>query len=192
MKALKITGIVLAVLIVVYFSLGIITPSYSYSSQVIIERPIAHTWKVFTDPDNTGKWLEGFKSIETIEGEPMTVGSKFRIVFLQDGEEFEMLETMTAIDENERFAFDLETEVHTGSVDIRFSELDSMQTEITAVTVSEGKNLFMKSMFVLMKGYFQSMSDQQYAKLKEVIEATEMTEELEAEENLESTEASEE
>ena len=37
------------------------------------------------DESKMGEWLEGYKSMEVLEGEPLTVGSKHKMIFEEDG-----------------------------------------------------------------------------------------------------------
>ncbi|MCY4527651.1 MAG: SRPBCC family protein [Chloroflexi bacterium] len=56
-----------------------------YTVSVEANRPIDHAWAVLVDDSRMGEWLQGYKSTETLEGEPLTIGSKHRVVFDEGG-----------------------------------------------------------------------------------------------------------
>jgi len=131
-------------------------------------------YEVFTNPDNTAKWLKGFLRFEVIDGEPMTVGSKFRVILNNNGEIVTIIETMTAIENNKRFAFELESDVHLGHTDITFTAFDSETTLVRSTNEVEAKTALMRSIFVIMKPYFQTVSDKQFATIKKLAESSDV------------------
>jgi len=102
----------------------------------------------------------------------MTVGSKFRVILNNNGEIVTIIETMTAIEKNKRFAFDLESDVHLGHTDITFAALDSETTLVRSTNEVEAKTALMRSIFVIMKPYFQTVSDKQFKTIKKLSESS--------------------
>lgn len=174
MRILKWVGGILAAIVVIFFLIGVFVPTFTYVSRIEVNAPVEHAWAVFNDESRVGEWMTGFKSIETISGNPNEVGSKFRLVFEEDGKEIVMTETMTAFEPHERFAFDLVNEVMNVNVDIRFASSGG-KTEITATSLVDGNNIFWKSLLPLFKSGFEDRSQEMYDKLKTLIETTEVS-----------------
>ncbi len=171
MRILKWLGLLLLVLVVGFLAAGLIRPNVSYENKVTVNAPVERAYSVFVDESNMDKWMPTLQRIENISGAPLEVGSKWKLIFEEEGETIEVLEEMTAIDANERFAFNLETEPFLGTVDIRFTAIDSATSEIKAVTTMDGKNLIWKSLLALSKSMMETRSQEQYEMLKKAIEA---------------------
>ena len=108
--------------------------------------------------------------METISGNPGEVGSKYRMIFVENGEEMVIMEEVTAFQENELFAFTLDADPLISDVEVKFRGNES-KTEITATNHVEGKNLLWKSMLRIMKSMIANRGQEQYDKLKEIIES---------------------
>jgi hypothetical protein len=79
MKILKYVALAIALLIVLFLVAMLLTPATHYETRVEVNRPATLTWRVLTDDSRMGEWLEGFKSIETLSGQPHVVGSRSAI-----------------------------------------------------------------------------------------------------------------
>jgi len=97
-----------------------------------------------------GDWLTGFESMETISGNPGEVGSKYRMIFVENGDEMVIMEEVTAFQEKNLFGFTLDADPLISDVEVKFTG-DESKTEITATIHVEGKNLLWKSTLRLMK-----------------------------------------
>ncbi|MCG8605812.1 SRPBCC family protein [bacterium] len=171
MKILKWLLGILAALAVVFFLIGVFVPSFSYETQIVVDRPVEHAFAVFTDESKMGDWMTGFKSIETISGNPNEVGSQYRVIIEENGEEMEMIETVTAFEKNKLFAFKLLNDLMYVDAEIKFSE-EMGKTKITSSNQVEGRNILWKSMLPLFKSSLESRSQQVYENLKQLIEKT--------------------
>jgi len=171
MKLLKYFGIFLIVVLVAFLLVGIFAPTFTYESRVVVNAPVEQSWAVFSDPSRMGEWLVGFKSIETVSGQPDSVGSKYKMVFEENGRLMKMTETVTAIKPNELFAFTLDARPMIDKVEVRFSG-DGEKTEIVAMNHIEGKNLIWKSILRLSKSNMKKRGQEVYNKLKNLIEAS--------------------
>ena len=94
-----------------------------FSVSVEVDKPIQHCWDILMDESRMAEWAIGFQSIETIEGEPMTVGSKHRMVFEERGKELVFIETVKVIDPPREFTFDLDHEVMNSTVSMTLKVL---------------------------------------------------------------------
>ena len=172
MKALKYILGILVLLILAFFTLGMLNPELAYESRTQVNAPVEHAFAVFQDPDHMDEWLEGLKRIEMISEGDARVGSKSLLVVEENGEVMELTEVVTAFKQNELYAFTLDADVLTAQVDIRFVAKDSLNTEIIARTTSKGKNLMWRSILSLAKANIQQQDQDSYTRLKAVIEAT--------------------
>lgn len=175
MKALRIIGGILLLIVIAFFLIGVISPQTTYENSITIEKPVEIVWDVFTDEEKMDQWLVGMQSIETLEGEAMTEGSRYRLVFVMEGEQMDITEQVTQVKENELFAFTLESDPLTSDVAIHFKPVDSNTTELKAITTSEGKGMLWKPIITLSSSVMQQQSQQSYVKLKELIESPEDT-----------------
>ncbi len=171
MKILKISLGVIAALVAIFFLLGVFTPKVSYSTEVEVNKSLNESWAVFMDESKASQWVEGLEGMELLSGTKNEVGATSKITIVQNGETMEMTEEVMAIKEMEQYALKFEMDVMTNQVDIKFAAKDDNTTIITTNAIAEGKGMFMRSMFALMKGAFKDQNDKMYNRLKEEIEA---------------------
>ena len=170
MKILKWVGIIVGVLIVGFLAIGVITPDFSYHNSVTVNAPVEKAYSVFTDESKMSEWLTGLQRIENVSGAPLEAGSKWKLVFDEGGRTIEVLEEVTAVDPNQRFAFNIDTEPFAGTVDIRFAAIDSTTCKIDATSTVDGKNMVWKSVLALSKSMMTDRAQEQYGLLKRLIE----------------------
>jgi uncharacterized membrane protein len=65
-----------------------------YKIELEINLPIDDMLELFQDMDFMKKWQTGFVSLEVLEGEPGTVGSKSKLVYVNKGKTSEIIETI--------------------------------------------------------------------------------------------------
>lgn len=170
-KFLKIAVGLLLLLFVLFLGVGLLSSSFEYENRITIERTPEQVWTVFTDQERMGDWLDGFVRIENLSGNPMEVGSRWKLVFDMDGEVVELIEEMTVIEPNRRFAFNLETDPFSGTTDVRLTP-SGEHTELVATSTVIGRNIFMRAFMRIMKGYFEKQAQKSYDKLKVLAEAS--------------------
>ena len=170
MRYLKYIVIFLVVASATFLAIGFLSPSVTYETTVLVDKPVAHSFSVFNNPFNAKKWLPGFVSMRPISGLPNQVGSKYEMVFEENGEEFILQEKMTGFERNKLFAFDMSNEFLVSKVKIIFEEEDG-KTRITSFTETIAKNFIFRSLFPFMKSQFQERERESYAKLKRLIES---------------------
>ncbi len=169
MKLLKRTGIFFAILVLVYLVLMFVIPPSSFQVQVTVNRPPAVAWKVFNDETRMGEWLIGFQSMDLIAGEKGAVGSRYRMVFIDEGETIEMEEEMLTVVPEKEFSFVLRNDFIEAEVMIRLEAADA-GTLITSDNKVTGVGLIAPLMPLLV-GSMQERQIEQYQLLKGIIEA---------------------
>ncbi|NNE99316.1 MAG: SRPBCC family protein [Pyrinomonadaceae bacterium] len=155
--------------VVIFFAPAFLKPKLNYENTVSINKPPAEVWEKMMESENMGKWLKGFKSIETLSGEPGTVGSKYKIVIEEDGNRFEAIETVTEVVEDKRFAFTLDGEVLTNDVVVSLAD-KGLTTEYTQAETVEGKGFLMRAMFFWLQSEFSGRSKESLESFKKFAE----------------------
>ncbi len=174
MKALKILGFLLLGLILAFFLFGILCPSFSYGHEITVNKPIEEAWAVHQDASKYNQWLDGFKSIELLEGEQSAVGSKYKVVVDLDGENpFEMIETIKSIKENDHIELQFDSDFSIFDQKAEFQTKDG-KTAVKTTNTVHGKGIINRSMFAAMHilgGTFQKQEEKHINALKTVIES---------------------
>ena len=144
-------------------------PEIEYEAEVTVNESPAKSWKVFTDTTKMSDWVLNFKSIETIKETPEKVGSKYLLTVVDDGEEYEMTETVTSYITEKYYSLLLENDMLINNVDYSFEALGD-KTRIITTHKLKGKDILMKAIFPLMKGMFIDQASEDLEKLKGLIE----------------------
>jgi lipopolysaccharide export LptBFGC system permease protein LptF len=170
MKYLKYLLGIIAILVLLFIAKGILTPTISYSSEIVVDKSVKEAWAVMNDESKISQWLKGINNIEPISGEKGTVGAVTRYTFSENGQESTVLETVTSIKPNEHIAMDFEMEgVMNMDYKLDFIDKDG-KTLIKSSTITEGDGMFMRSMVSFMKGSMQTQEDENMNNLKKLIE----------------------
>ena len=167
-KLLKYFILTIVIVILSFFSVGLIHPSYSYTNTVEIDCSAEEAFDAFTDKRIAHQWQTGYMDYEIIGGEPHQPGSKFLMKFENAGQPFEFLETLKVFKENEEFSLQMETDYFNGNIQVLFE--GSHPCTITIYTYNEGTSTFYCSMLYLMKSVLKERSQKNYDNLKEHIE----------------------
>ena len=94
-----------------------------YTCKLGISLPRERVVELFDDPDNLTQWMEGLQSFEHLSGEPGRPGAKSRLIFERDdGETFEMIETLTRYNLPDEISGIYETEGVRNVIENRFVE----------------------------------------------------------------------
>ena len=143
-----------------------------FSVSLEVDKPIQHCWDILMDESRMAEWAIGFQSIETIEGEPMTVGSKHRMVFEERGKELVFIETVRVIDPPREFTFDLDHEVMNSTVSMTFESVGAERTRLVSYTEGRPTKLLLRIMMPFMVPQMKKRQFQQLENLKAIMEAS--------------------
>ncbi len=170
MKILKYFLGFLALLALIFFGRGLLTPNVSYSSEITVNKPIKEAWAVMNDESKLDQWLKGMTKMEHISGTKSTVGAVTEYTYSENGQESVIRETITSISPNEHIAMDFLMEgVMEMDYRVDFSEKDG-KTSIKSATTTTGLGIMMKSLVSFMKGSMQTQEDVNMNNLKVLIE----------------------
>lgn len=174
MKLLKRILLFVLLILVAFLLLGMLKPKVNYGHEIIVNKPIEEAWAISQDHSKYHLWLKGFKSMTHIDGEYMAVGSKYKVI-VNPGEgqpDFEMIETLRDIKENEYVTLDFESDMMDFAQTIRFAKI-SGGTQIKSESEVKGKNIFTKAMFAAMEmftGSFTKQEAENFEALKKLID----------------------
>ena len=145
-------------------------PKYSLSIEV--DRPIEDAWEVVMDESKMGEWLEGYKGMELLEGEPLTVGSKHKMIFEEDGQELTFTETVTAINPPTEFSFDFDHDMMSSNIQMILESTGPASSRITNRTNFKADGFFVNLIMFLMTPRMKGRQRRSFERLKALIEAS--------------------
>lgn len=170
MKIFKYLAISFIVLIIGFFSIGLFAPSVSYQNKVIINAPVEKVFTLFTDTTKMNQWVPGFISFTNDSGGNYNKGSKWKLILIQDGQHYEMTETMTVFEPNLQYSYILENIVLRNYVDVYFKSIGNT-TEVTSHNLITGNNMIWRSIFFFHEKNFLARGQATYNDLKKMIES---------------------
>ncbi len=144
----------------------------NYSVSVEVDRPIEEAWEVLVDESKMGEWLQGYKSTETLEGAPLTVGSKHRVVFDEGGMEVVFTETVRVVEAPTEFSFDLEHEMMGSSISFTLESIGQDRTLISCLTTVNPSEMVTEEQLEAMKPDMKERQMRNFENLKGVIESS--------------------
>jgi len=174
MKILKYLLFFIAFLCIAFIAVGFIHPTVNYGHEITVNKSLKEAWAVQQDESKFGQWLEGFKSIDLIEGEANAVGSKYKVVVNpgEGQEDFIMTETVVSLKEFDHITMNFDSDMMLFDQTTSFSE-EGGKTTIKTDSKVTGKGMMMRSMFALMErlgGSFYKQEVKNIEALKKVIE----------------------
>ena len=110
MKAIKIILAIITVVVLVFFATGLLVKETNYSTEVEINKPLEEVFVIFEDPQTLKKWLPEVKSIEPIAVKEGKVGSTYKMIVENEGQEMIMIEKITAYIPNEKMTFQFDSD----------------------------------------------------------------------------------
>lgn len=170
MKYLKYFLGIIALLLVLFIVRGILSPTISYSSKIIVDKSIEEAWAVMNDEKKVAQWLKGITNIEHVSGEKGTVGAVTKYTFSENGQESIVLETIKSIHPEEQVAMDFVIEgVMSMDYKVDFTKKGG-KTHIKSSTTTQGIGIFMRSLIPFMQSTMQAQEDENMDNLKILIE----------------------
>lgn len=139
------------------------------TTSVTVNRPVSTVWNEFNDSTKLKLWLTGLQSIERIEGEDGQVGGKYRMLFQEDGNTFELIETVTEFQPEQALGFSVYHESMTTDLRFTFTPVDD-GTRIDLSNTTAGNGVFWSLMVGLMGSKIKERHDQEFAAFKKMVE----------------------
>lgn len=157
MKAVKIVLGIVTALIVVFLLAGIIVTDVKYSAEVEINKPIEKVFKDFQDIELMKKWLPEIKSIDPIEVKDGVVGSIYKMVVTNQGQEIEMIEKITDYIPNKKMTFQFDSDQMIKIDDYNFIA-NGNKTKVIQNCSVNSKSYLMGCLLPFFKGSLKDLS----------------------------------
>jgi hypothetical protein len=170
MKLLKRIAIFIISIISFFILTGLLFPKIHFESRIEVTKPVDKAFFTFLDINRMGEWLTGFKKIEYLSGMPNTPGSKFKLIFVINDKEIVAIQEVSDFKWNKVFAFTLENKMMKVNTRTEFIEKDK-STEIVSTNVVQGRGILWKFLVPFMKSGLKKQSQEDFDRLKKVIES---------------------
>lgn len=160
MRAVKVILGIVTLLVVVFFSTGLIIKKTTYQVKIEIEKPVTEVFSTFNNQELLKEWMTDVKSVKPINIKSGTVGSEYEMTVVNQGKEIIMREKVLAFVPNKKVTlfFDAEDMLKTDEYNFSFSD---DKTIITKNVICKSDSYLMRCMFPYFKGTFTEI-DQSY------------------------------
>ena len=160
MRAVKVILGIVTLLVIVFFSTGLIIKKTTYQVKIEIEKPINDVFSIFNNQELLKEWMTDVKSVKPINVKSGTVGSVYKITVINQGKEITMNEKVLAFIPNKKVTlfFDADDMLKTDEYNFSFS---GGKTIITKNVVCKSDSYLMSCMFPYFKSTFAEI-DQNY------------------------------
>lgn len=159
-RILKFLTIFILILIIAFFSLGILSPNVEYQSQTTVSGSVEDVFQSYNDIESIGNWIPEIKEVKVLKETQKKEGSVYEMLIDSDGTDVKMKETVLKYSENKLVALRFDTGPMKKNDEFQFEE-ENGATKITGTHSVEGTNYFYKCMFTMFKGGMSKI-DQKY------------------------------
>lgn len=169
MKVLKILLVLVLLLAVLFFLKGIITPTVSYESTILVSKSPQESWAVMSDESKMSQWLDGFKRTELVSGTASTVGAVSNVYIDNKGQEMVMKETINKIVPDQHL--DMTFTMDFMNMDYVMSLKETAEgTSITSQSTTTGNGPIARSIVSFMGKAMKAQEDTNLENLKKLID----------------------
>ena len=160
MKTIKIILGIITAFVVVFLATGLLIKETSYTTQITINKPVEEVFETFSNSENIKKWIPEIKSFEVINENIGKIGSSYKIVIENQGQNIEMTQKVIAYVKNEKLTLYFDAENMLKRDNYIFKEKNG-NTVISVNTSCQSESYLMACMFPYFKGTFKEQ-DQAY------------------------------
>jgi len=160
MKGIKIILGIVTILVIVFFSTGLIVKETTYQVKVEIKKPLQTVFSVLNNQELMKEWLTDVKSVTPINVKPGIVGSEYKMIVENQGKEMVMNEKVIAFIPNKKVTLFFDADDMLKTDDYRFSFSED-KTTIVKEVVCKSDSYLMSCVFPYFKGMFIEI-DQKY------------------------------
>lgn len=169
-KTLKIIIGLLLLLLIVFLSTGLVVKETKYEVSTIVQKQVEQVFEAFNDEAALKEWIPSIKSFEPINEVEGRVGSTYKMVVIDaNGNDFEMIETVTAFEDNNRIGFEFNAQGMLKIDDITFSS-NGNSTTITNKATCRGTTYLLRCTFPFMKSMFKKSDQESLDSFKKYVE----------------------
>ncbi|WP_299064116.1 SRPBCC family protein [uncultured Polaribacter sp.] len=153
MKTIKIILGIITTVVLLFLLTGLFVKETTYTAKVSVNKPIEEVFKTFNDSENIKNWIPEVQSLEVVKENPGKIGSEYKIVILNQGQEITMLQRVLAYIENEKVTLFFNAQGMLKRDDYIFTEKDGV-TNITLNASCQSETYLMACVFPFFKGTF--------------------------------------
>lgn len=169
MKAIKIIlGIIIAITLV-FFATGLIVKEVQYTTEVEVNKSVEEVFKKFQDIEFRKKWLPEIKLIEPINETPQKIGSTYKMIIENQGQEMQMTEKIKAYEQDKKITYQFTSNEMLKTDDYNFISEGNITKIIQHSTVYSNSYL-LACTFPWFKGKFEQLSQNYMNRFKELVE----------------------
>ena len=141
-----------------------------FKLELVITKPIAEVWRIFTDPENTNRWQPSLTKIEPISGAQGLPGAVSKLTYEEGGREFSLIEKVMLRDEPNQFDVIYENEFTDNPMRNTFKKHTENETLWSIEAEYHFKTLLMKLLGPLLKRNFVQRTQKDMDRFKELVE----------------------
>ena len=160
MKTIKVILIIISTFIVIFLLTGLIVKETTYKAEVSIDKSVDEVFTAFNNSEDVNNWIPEVQSFEVVNENPGKIGSIYKIVVLNQGQEITMTEKVLAYVPNEKVTLFFNAQGMLKKDDYIFTEKNGITT-ISLNSSCRSDSFIMACMFPYFKGTFQEQ-DQTY------------------------------
>ena len=168
-KILKIVVSVLVILAIIFLATGIFIKETTYTVSISINKPIEEVFKTFNDNTIITEWIPSVKSFEVIDQKEGKIGSTYKLIVDDKGNNFEMVETIIEFIENKKVGLQFDAQGMLKSDLISFTS-EGDKTIITNEAVCKGTTFLLKCTFPYFKPILKKADQENLDNFKAFIE----------------------
>lgn len=169
MKRIKIIlGVIIAITLV-FLVTGLIVKDIKYSAEVEIDKPIGEVFRLFQDVETRKKWMPEIKSIDSIKVTPQKLGSTYKVIVDNQGENLEVIEKIKAYIPNEKVTLQFSSKAMLKTEDFNFTEQNG-KTKIVQYSTLQTNSYLLACTFPWFKSKFESLAQNYLNDFKAVVE----------------------
>lgn len=137
---------------------------------VEIARPAPHVFAYLAASDRRQRWMAALKESEQVSDGPVGLGTRFRDVFEDHGQRFEIDAEIVEWEPHDRLALRLTASAFESTVTQVLEPADGT-TRLTTRMETEYKSALARLMAGVVTGHAQKQLEDDLARLKEILEA---------------------
>ncbi|MBC3847880.1 SRPBCC family protein [Winogradskyella echinorum] len=142
----------------------------TYTTEIIIEKPIDMVIQKLDSTENMKHWQEGLKNAEHISGTPGELGAKMKLYYDFGKRKMEIIETITKQDFPNEFHATYTTKGVRNIQENHFESTDSGFTKWVAKNEFQPTNFVMSMMLFLMPSAFKKQTKTYMTNFKNFVE----------------------
>ena len=135
-----------------------------------IARPAPHVFAYLAASERRQRWMAALKESEQVSEGPLGLGTRFRDVFEDHGQRFEIDAEIVTWEPHERLAIDLKASAFESTVTQTLAPAENGGTRLTTRMDTEYKSALARLMAGVVTGHAQKQLEEDVARLKDILE----------------------